>query len=100
MPVCRPWNNRFALPPVKTAADLAPAWQSVFKEVGLGNLCPQDAESIATMLETRRRAFETVELDGRVRGLEAKMARDNDQDKHEVAGPGRPEDRVEPAQEN
>lgn len=77
VPVCRPWNNRFCLPPVKTATDLGPAWQSVLKQVSLGHLSPQDGGAVASVLESRRRAIETEELEVRLRALEHKTPKAN-----------------------
>lgn len=75
IPVTRPWNNRFTMPAVKTAADLGGAWQSVLKQVARGNISPQEGEAVASMLENRRRAIETEELDGRLRALEMRQSK-------------------------
>lgn len=70
VPVSRPWNNRFSLPAVKTAADVALAWQAVLKQVAQGNISPQEGEAVASMLDSHRRAIETKDLEERLRALE------------------------------
>jgi hypothetical protein len=65
LPPCKPTNHRFRLPPVKTPADLGPAWQSVARQVALGRLSAQDGEAMVSMLEMRRRAMESEPLDAR-----------------------------------
>jgi len=75
IPVSRPWNNRVPMPAVKTAADLQTAWQSVLKQVALGNISPQEGEAIASILDTRRRALETDVFEARLRALERQQAK-------------------------
>ena len=70
LPPCKPLNNRFRLPAVKTAADLGPAWQSVAKQVALGKLSAQDGEAMASMLDMRRKAIESEQLAPRPAGGE------------------------------
>ena len=72
-PVSRPWSNRFAMPAVKTATDLGPAWESVVKQVALGNLSPEEGQVITNMLESRRRVIETEVLEARLRALELQL---------------------------
>lgn len=62
------------LPEIHTPADLLAAHGAVATAVSDGRLTPQDGASLASMLETHRRAFELVaqerkieELDGRLR---------------------------------
>ena len=78
IPVRRPWNNRFPMPAVKTAADLGPAWQSVLKQVALGNISPLEGEAVASMLESRRRALETEDYEVRLRALETQQSTQNE----------------------
>jgi hypothetical protein len=70
LPPCKPSNNRFLLPAVKTASDVGSALQSVLQEVARGRLSGQEGEAIAGILETKRRAIETEEFGKRLQALE------------------------------
>ncbi|NMF98203.1 hypothetical protein GPA27_12490 [Aromatoleum toluolicum] len=67
----RPIN--IALPPVADAAGVAAAAAAVVQAVADGELMPSEGTALAALLEGRRRALELVELDARVRALEAKQ---------------------------
>jgi hypothetical protein len=60
----------FALPPLDTAADLPKALGAVLAAVADGAVTPDEALSLAQIIETRRRAIETMELEARVATLE------------------------------
>ncbi len=58
------------LPPVETAKDITAAHGVVIKAMGRGEITPDDARAIADVLEARRRAIETVELEARIEKIE------------------------------
>ena len=60
------------LPPVKTAQDIQAAHGAVIAAMAKGEITPDDAGTIAGVLEARRRAIETVELEARMVALEEK----------------------------
>ena len=60
------------LPPVKTAQDIQAAQGAVIAAMAKGEITPDDAGTIAGVLEARRRAIETVELEARMVALEEK----------------------------
>lgn len=64
----------FAAPIIETAADLGNAMGAVLQGVAAGELTPDEAVSIASLVETRRRTIETLELDARVAALEQSKA--------------------------
>jgi hypothetical protein len=74
----RVWPQRkgraviFDLPPIITAADLSAALGIIAASVASGELTPEEGQSVAAVLEIRRRAIELVELETRVAALEAK----------------------------
>jgi methionine aminopeptidase len=61
---------RIALPDVKTAGGVADALATVVTAMGDGTLTPEEAASVAAVIETRRRAIETVELEARLLSIE------------------------------
>lgn len=65
---------QFAAPVIETAADLGTAMGTVLQSVAAGELTPDEAVSIASLIETRRRTIETMELDARVAALEQNKA--------------------------
>ena len=58
------------LPKVRTASDVAEAIANVIHEMASGTITPDEAASIAGVIELRRRAIETVELEERLTRLE------------------------------
>jgi len=59
-----------ALPALETAADIVKALGSVAGAVGAGDLTPEEGASVAAVLETKRKAIETSELEARIVALE------------------------------
>ena len=59
------------LPEVASAADLVPALAAVAAAMGRGALTPEEAQAVAGVLETQRRAVETADLEQRIAALEA-----------------------------
>jgi hypothetical protein len=57
-----------------TAADLPIAVGAVTEAVAAGDLTPDEAQSVAALLELQRRAIETAELEQRIAALEARHA--------------------------
>ncbi len=74
LPPCKPSNNRFLLPAVKTASDVGLALQSVLQAVARGHLSAQEGEAIAAILENQRRAIESEEFVKRLQALEEQAA--------------------------
>jgi len=64
----------FAAPAIETPADLGAAMGAVLQAVAAGELAPDEAVSIASLIETRRRTIETLELDARIAALEQSKA--------------------------
>jgi hypothetical protein len=61
---------RFDLPPLEAAADLPMALGAVIAAVSVGALTPEEGLSLAQIIETRRKAIETAEIEARVAALE------------------------------
>jgi hypothetical protein len=59
-----------ALPPVQTAADVAIAVGTVVEAVSGGSLTPEEGQMFSSILEGRRKALETEELEQRIAALE------------------------------
>lgn len=64
----------FIMPAIDTPADLGNAMSAVLQAVAAGELAPDEAVSIASLVETRRRTIETLELDARIAALEQSKA--------------------------
>ena len=58
------------MPVIKTASDLAEAMGCVTEAMASGDLTPEEAQAVSAVLETKRRAIETVELEARLSALE------------------------------
>lgn len=58
------------LPPIESAQDIQGAQGAVIAAMANGEITPDDASTIAGVLEARRRAIETVEFDKRLDILE------------------------------
>ena len=59
-----------ALPAIQSAADVVAAVGAVADAVGAGDITPEEGAAVASILEAKRRAIETVELEDRVAALE------------------------------
>jgi hypothetical protein len=59
------------LPAMRTAGDLAAALGAVAGAVASGTIAPAEGQAVAAVLESQRRAIETVELERRIAALEA-----------------------------
>ena len=62
----------FDLPPVETAPDISKALGVIAKSMAAGELTPDEAGTVATVIEAHRKAIEMAELEERVRKLEAR----------------------------
>jgi hypothetical protein len=74
-PPWKPRNNRFRLPPIRTASDLAKALPAVLQAVAGGRLSAQEGEAMARIIESQRRVIETEEFDARLQALEQNATR-------------------------
>ena len=63
------------LPAITTAADVLQALSAVLGQLASGAITPDEAASIAGLLEQQRRAIETVDLERRLTCLEQQQAR-------------------------
>lgn len=58
------------LPVVETAADVSAALGELVQQVAAGELTVEEAGPVAAILEGKRKAIETAELEARIRNLE------------------------------
>ena len=64
----------FDLPPIERVGDLAGAIGSVLQEASCGRLLLDEAAALVGMMESKRRAMETIDLEQRLQALEADEA--------------------------
>jgi translation elongation factor EF-Tu-like GTPase len=64
----------FELPRIERVEDLAGAVRSVLQQVARGRLLLDEGATLVGMMESKRRAMETIELEKRLRALEAERA--------------------------
>ncbi len=69
-PVRRGRPVHFDLPRIETAADVTMALGSVLKATAAGELTPDEASTLASVFEVKRRTLETVALERRLAALE------------------------------
>ena len=60
------------LPSVRNAADIATAMMALTTAMASGDLTPDEAATVASVLEIRRKVLETEELELRLQALEEK----------------------------
>jgi hypothetical protein len=58
------------LPKINTAADLVTSLGRVADAVAAGDITPDEGQAVSAVLETKRRAIETLELETRITALE------------------------------
>ena len=58
------------LPPMQTAGDIAAAMAALTDAMASGDVTPDEAVTVASVFETRRKALETEELSLRLEALE------------------------------
>ncbi|MBS0242570.1 MAG: hypothetical protein JSS20_10350 [Proteobacteria bacterium] len=59
---------------LESAADLSQVHDTIFRQVAEGVLTPSEAQSLAALLEARRRTIETTEIERRLAAIEAKLS--------------------------
>lgn len=64
---------RFSMPPVTDASDLPAAMAAVSLAITNGDLTPDEAASVAAVIELHRKTIETHDLSARLAALEATM---------------------------
>jgi hypothetical protein len=73
VPTAREKPVSLDLPNTETAEGISNAQEAVLQAVANGELLPGEATTLATILENRRKALETQELEQRITALEAKQ---------------------------
>jgi hypothetical protein len=73
-PVRRDRPVTFGLPSVADAESTRSAFDAVIRALAEGEVTPEEAEAISRVLELRRRAVETTELEERIAALENRRA--------------------------
>jgi len=66
------------LPEVSQADDVKSALSAIIKAATTGQITPSEAQALSSVIETQRKAIETVELEQRVEQLEQSAARRRD----------------------
>jgi hypothetical protein len=67
LPPCRERTVKFILPPIESAADIAPAMKAVTSALAGGMITPGEAATIAAVVDTFVRAIETRDFERRLR---------------------------------
>ena len=62
----------FDLPDIETASDITKAFCMIAKAMAAGELTPDEAGTVATVIEAHRKAIETAEFEEKLRKLEAR----------------------------
>jgi hypothetical protein len=65
----------FALPEIKTAADIAPAMDSIVAAIAGAALTPGEAEALAHVVDTFVRAIDASDFEQRLQALESHVGR-------------------------
>ena len=73
LPVKRERTIQLDLPALEGSQDTLRAIGTVMEAVGCGAITPAEGQSLASLLETHRRAFEVEELETRIERLEAQV---------------------------
>ena len=71
LPPCRERAVKFELPPIESAADIAPAMKAVTSTLAAGAITPGEAATIAAVVDTFVRAIETSDFERRLKIVEA-----------------------------
>jgi thioredoxin-like negative regulator of GroEL len=61
---------RLKLPAITTATDVVAASAAIVSAVAGGRISPEEGQAVSAVIETQRRAMETVELAARIEALE------------------------------
>ncbi len=73
LPPCRERMVKFPLPPIESAADIAPAMKVVASTLAGGIITPGQAGTIAAVVGTFVRAIETSDFDRRLKIMKAAL---------------------------
>jgi hypothetical protein len=73
LPVRRGCPIAIKLAPIRTTADVVNALAAVAAAMAAGKLSPEEAASVAGIIELQRKAIETQEIETRLHALEAKF---------------------------
>jgi hypothetical protein len=73
LPARRDRPVQIALPPIKTVQDVMIAQSAIVQQVAAGEITPSEATSVAGLLDLKRRAIESVELEARLAALEERF---------------------------
>jgi hypothetical protein len=63
---------QFDLPSIETPSDLVPTMAAVVSAMSSGELTPDEASTVAGVIEIKRRMLETIEIERRIAALEAR----------------------------
>jgi hypothetical protein len=63
----------FDLPDIEMASDITKAFCMIAKAMAAGELTPDQAGTVATVIEAHRKAIEMAEFEGRLRKLDARL---------------------------
>jgi hypothetical protein len=63
------------IPPIAVSADVVAAIGAVATAMSMGELTPDEAAAMASVLEMKRRAIETIALEKRIESLEVRSAK-------------------------
>jgi len=58
------------LPPIEQTDDVLHGYNAVLKAISEGSITPDEASTIANVLEAKRKAIETSDIEGRITALE------------------------------
>ena len=72
-PVRRGRPVQFNLPDADTAEGLSTAFAAVLRAVAGGELTPEEGMAVSSVLEARRKAIETAELEARIAAVETRI---------------------------
>jgi hypothetical protein len=72
VPAAKARPIKIELPTVETMADVLKAQGVAIRAMADGEITPDEAATIASVLDAKRRAIETVELEKRIAALEGK----------------------------
>ncbi len=90
LPPCRERAVKFALPPIESAADIAPAMKAVTSALAAGGITPGEAATIAAVVDIFVRAIETSDFERRLKAFETEYAERRESEREMCgAGPGR-----------
>ena len=73
IPIQKSRTINFALPEIRTAKDVVAAYGAIIKAVSEGQLTPEEASRITTILDAMRRATDSVNIDERLSKIEAML---------------------------